>query len=80
MHNGQVVPPPPFAPVAPVAPVTAHLSVDSDPHFMVHDTRDNLTVCFDIMGTPGDVISLVHDPILGECNILSWVCKVVLVR
>ncbi|XP_033645563.1 inter-alpha-trypsin inhibitor heavy chain H3-like isoform X2 [Asterias rubens] len=60
-----LLPPPPFAPVAPVAPVTAHLSVDSDPHFMVHDTRDNLTVCFDIMGTPGDVISLVHDPILG---------------
>ncbi|XP_038054558.1 inter-alpha-trypsin inhibitor heavy chain H3-like [Patiria miniata] len=39
--------------------------VDADPHFMVHSPRGNVTVCFNIMGKPGDVFSLIKDPVFG---------------
>ncbi|XP_042225761.1 inter-alpha-trypsin inhibitor heavy chain H5-like [Homarus americanus] len=38
---------------------------DSDPHFVVQVPGMDLPLCFDIHGTPGDVLSLVRDPQSG---------------
>ncbi|XP_060076880.1 inter-alpha-trypsin inhibitor heavy chain H3-like [Ylistrum balloti] len=39
--------------------------VDSDPHFIVHVKGLDTSVCFDIMGQPGDRINLVSDDVSG---------------
>ena len=40
--------------------------VDNDPHFIVHMKGIDTSVCFDIMGIPGDIINLVRDEISGK--------------
>ncbi|XP_033746543.1 inter-alpha-trypsin inhibitor heavy chain H3-like [Pecten maximus] len=39
--------------------------VDSDPHFIVHVKGLDTSVCFDIMGQPGDRLNLVSDDVSG---------------
>lgn len=39
--------------------------VDSDPHFIVHVKGLDTSVCFDIMGQPGDRLNLVSDQVSG---------------
>lgn len=43
-------------------------TVDGDPHFVVDFPRNQLTVCFNIDGEPGDILRLVSDHHhSGEC-------------
>lgn len=39
--------------------------VDNDPHFIVHMKGIDTSICFDIMGIPGDIINLVRDEVSG---------------
>lgn len=39
--------------------------VDNDPHFIVRINGLATSVCFDVMGLPGDVLKLVEDNISG---------------
>lgn len=39
--------------------------VDNDPHFIVHMKGVDTSICFDIMGIPGDIINLVRDEVSG---------------
>lgn len=39
--------------------------VDTDPHFIIHVPRKEDTLCFNINGEPGVVLSLVQDPDTG---------------
>ncbi|XP_076106059.1 inter-alpha-trypsin inhibitor heavy chain H3-like isoform X1 [Mytilus galloprovincialis] len=45
--------------------MTSPSFVDNDPHFIVHMKGIDTSVCFDIMGIPGDIINLVRDEISG---------------
>ncbi|XP_072025346.1 inter-alpha-trypsin inhibitor heavy chain H3-like [Amphiura filiformis] len=46
-------------------PLPRMLSADSDPHFLLHAPNGNITLCFNIMGKPGDIFNLIKDPELG---------------
>ncbi|XP_072027285.1 inter-alpha-trypsin inhibitor heavy chain H3-like [Amphiura filiformis] len=49
----------------PLPPMPPILSVDSDPHFVLHPPNGNISLCFNIMGKPGHIYSLIKDPELG---------------
>uniref|UniRef100_A0A6Q2Y641 Inter-alpha-trypsin inhibitor heavy chain 2 n=1 Tax=Esox lucius TaxID=8010 RepID=A0A6Q2Y641_ESOLU len=41
------------------------LTVDNDPHFIIHLPKNNMDVCFNIDSKPGHILNLVSDPGTG---------------
>ncbi|XP_043092276.1 inter-alpha-trypsin inhibitor heavy chain H2 [Puntigrus tetrazona] len=49
-----------------VRPIPDHIiSVDNDPHFIVHLPKNNMDVCFNIDSKPGHILNLISDPGTG---------------
>lgn len=41
-------------------------TVDGDPHFIISVPQKEDAICFNINEKPGDVLSLINDPVTGE--------------
>uniref|UniRef100_A0A3Q3W9S6 VWFA domain-containing protein n=1 Tax=Mola mola TaxID=94237 RepID=A0A3Q3W9S6_MOLML len=53
--------PPPWVHMTTPAPPSPVKKVDNDPHFIVHLSRSNFDVCFNIDSKPGQILNLVSD-------------------
>lgn len=43
------------------------MTVENDPHFIVHLPKNNMDICFNIDSEPGHILNLVSDPGAGMC-------------
>uniref|UniRef100_A0A674A9I7 Inter-alpha-trypsin inhibitor heavy chain 2 n=1 Tax=Salmo trutta TaxID=8032 RepID=A0A674A9I7_SALTR len=43
------------------------VTVENDPHFIVHLPKNNMDICFNIDSEPGHILNLVSDPGAGMC-------------
>uniref|UniRef100_A0A673J3V7 Inter-alpha-trypsin inhibitor heavy chain 2 n=1 Tax=Sinocyclocheilus rhinocerous TaxID=307959 RepID=A0A673J3V7_9TELE len=45
--------------------IPGHITVDSDPHFIMHLPKSNVDICFNIDSKPGHILNLISDPGTG---------------
>uniref|UniRef100_A0A672T895 Inter-alpha-trypsin inhibitor heavy chain 2 n=1 Tax=Sinocyclocheilus grahami TaxID=75366 RepID=A0A672T895_SINGR len=45
--------------------IPEHITVDSDPHFIIHLPKNNMDICFNTDSKPGHILNLISDPGTG---------------